>query len=289
MNFLFNATRRRLLTGALGLAALGVGSARAAQPLLFGTTPVFLDEQAQFLAAWQAWLTARLDRPVRFVQRASYREILELLLEGKLDVAWLCGFPYTRHKKDLRLVAVPRYQQAPLYRSYLVVPAEDKETRTIADLRNRVFAYSDPDSNSGWLVPQAEIRRLGQDPGHFFRKTFFTWSHRRVIEACAAGLAQGGAVDGYIWDTLARHHPELTGATRVVWRSETFGFPPIVGTPGMPDMQVDVLRQTFLDMEQEPQGRRLLALLNLSGFVAGSPSLFDGIEQNWRSLQGTHA
>lgn len=67
----FNAMRRKLLAAATGLAA---------QPLLFGTTPVFLDEQAQLLAAWQIWLEARLGQPVRFVQRASYREILEPLL-----------------------------------------------------------------------------------------------------------------------------------------------------------------------------------------------------------------
>jgi phosphonate transport system substrate-binding protein len=281
----FNATRRRLLAGAAGLAALGLRPALAAQPLLFGTTPVFLDEQAQFLAAWQGWLEARLGRPVRFVQRASYREILEPLLARKLDAAWLCGYPYTRHQRDLQLVAVPRYQKAPLYRSYLIVPADDTRTRTIADLRGKVFAFSDPDSNSGWLVPQVEIKRLGADPGRFFRKAFFTWSHRRVIEACAAELAQGGAVDGYIWDTLERQHPELTRATRVVWRSETFGFPPIVAGPGMAGAQAGDLRRALLGMENDPQGRRLLARLNLDGFVEGSPGLFAGIEQSWRYLE----
>jgi len=80
--------RRALLAGAMGLAAFGLRPVRAAaQPVLFGTTPVFLDEQAQFLAAWQIWLEGYLGRPVRFVQRASYREITELLLANQLDIA----------------------------------------------------------------------------------------------------------------------------------------------------------------------------------------------------------
>lgn len=276
--------RRKLLAGTMGLAAFGLRTAQAAQPLLFGTTPVFLDEQAQFLATWQAWLEAKLERPVRFVQRASYREITELLLAGKLDLAWLCGYPYVRQKQILPLVAVPSYQGAPLYRSYLITPLQDTRTHSFADLRDRVFAYSDPDSNSGWLVPQATIKRLGYDPGRFFRKTFFTWSHRRVIEACAAGLALGGAVDGYIWDTLARQHPELTGATRVVWRSEAFGFPPIAAAPGTSSTQLGELRRALLGMKDDAEGRHLLARLNLDGFVEGSQKLFDGIEQNWRFL-----
>lgn len=285
MTGVIDTKRRKLLAGAMGLAAFGLRPAQAAQPLQFGTTPVFLDEQAQFLAAWQAWLETRLGRPVRFVQRASYREITERLLANKLDLAWLCGYPYVRNKQNLPLVAVPSYQGAPLYRSYLITRSEDTRTRSYADLRDRVFAYSDPDSNSGWLVPQAAIKRLGYDPGRFFRKAFFTWSHRRVIEACAAGLAVGGAVDGYIWDTLARQHPELTGATRVVWRSEPFGFPPIVASPGTSRMQVTELRRALLGMASDTEGRRLLSQLNLDGFVEGNPKLFDGIERNWRFLE----
>lgn len=269
----------------MGLAALGVQRAQAAEPLLFGTTPVFLDEQAEFLAAWQAWLESRLGRPVRFVQRASYREITERLLANRLHLAWLCGYPYVRHKRKLHLLAVPRYQNAPYYRSYLITPSDDTRTRSYADLRDRVFAFSDPDSNSGWLVPQTSIKRLGHDPARFFRKTFFTWSHRSVIEACAVGLAHGGAVDGYIWDTLARQHPELTSATRVVWRSEPYGFPPIVAAPGVSPAQRRALREALLGMESDGAGRRLLARLNLDGFVEGAPGLFDGIEQNWLYLE----
>lgn len=281
----FSAGRRAWLATASGLALLGATPARAAQPLLFGTTPVFLDEQAQFLAAWQTWLETHLGRTVRFVQRASYREIVELLLAGQLDAAWICGYPYTRHKRAMRLVAVPSYKHEPLYRSYLIVPSDDTHTRSITDLRNRVFAYSDPNSNSGWLVPQAEIKRLGYDPKRFFRKTFFTWSHRRVIEACAAGLAQGGAVDGYIWDTLVRQHPDLTRATRVVWRSPAYGFPPIVAAPGLSAERIAALRHALIAMRDDAAGKDLLGQLNLDGFVAGAPRLFDSIEQNWRFLE----
>lgn len=277
---------RRILLKALAAGmALPALPAHSQGPLLFGTTPVILDEQADFLGRWQLYLEARLDRPVRFVQRSSYREILNLLLTLKLDSAWLCGYPYVRHKAKLDLLAVPRYGGRPLYQSYLIVPAEDRTSRSIADLRGRVFAYSDPDSNSGWLTPQVELKRLGADPGRFFRKTFFTWSHRKVIEAVAAGLAHGGAVDGYIWDTLARLHPELAGATRVAWRSASFGFPPLVTSPHLAAAERDALRRVLLHMRIDPRGRKLLAELNLDAFEAGDPALFAGIEANWRYLE----
>lgn len=277
-----NTARRTLLKTAAAGLALAAMPARARAPLLFGTTPVILDEQAEFLGRWRLYLETRLGHPVRMVQRGSYREILVMLAGAKLDCAWLCGYPYVRMKGRLRLVAVPLYAGQPLYRSYLIVPSGDRTTRSILDMRGKVFAFSDPDSNSGWLTPQVELKRAGEDSSRFFKKGFFTWSHRKVVEAVAAGLAQGGAVDGYIWDSLARLHPELTGATRIAWRSKQFGFPPIVARGDF--KEDDALRRALLDMVRTPPGQALLKSLNLDGFVPGDDALFAGIEANWRFL-----
>ena len=275
-------SRRNLLKTLAASFVLPALPARGQGPLLFGTTPVILDDQAGFLARWQNYLEVRLRRPVRFVQRNTYREIMGLLLDDRLDCAWVCGYPYVRHKAQLDLLAVPVYQGQPRYRSYLIVPADDHETRSIADLAGKVFAYSDPDSNSGWLTPQVELKRLGADPARFFRKAFFTWGHRKVVEAVAAGLAQGGSVDGYIWDTLAKLHPELTGATRVAWRSDLFGFPPLVTRANVARRECEALREVLLHMAIDPRGCVLLNDLNLDGFEAGEPALFASIDANWR-------
>jgi len=271
--------RRTLLLATLaGAVALPRRGARAAEEAVrIGVTPVFLDDRAAFLARWRGYLAERLGRAVRFVQRKTYREITTLALNGDLEAAWICGFPYVRNAAQLRLLAVPVYQGQPLYRSYVIVAAADAGTGGIEDLAGRVFAYSDPDSNSGYLVPRVLLTRAGIDPERFFSRTFFTWSHRDVIAAVAERVADAGAVDGYVWDTLALHHPELTGATRVVQRSEPFGFPPIVARAGLPQALHRELAAVLRDMRDDGAGRLLLAELNLDGFVAGDPALFDGI------------
>ena len=185
------------------LCLAGAMADTAPPPVRIGLTPVFLDDQTTFVNAWRGYLERRLNRPVTFVQRASYREITDLVRTGKLDFAWLCGYPYVQNRDALNLLAAPVYQGKPTYRSYLIVPASDHQTRSIADLRGKVFAFSDRDSNSGYLVPVHELLGLNETPGAFFAKTFFTWSHRNVVQAVADGLAQGGAVDSYVWDILA--------------------------------------------------------------------------------------
>ncbi|WP_223247229.1 PhnD/SsuA/transferrin family substrate-binding protein [Sulfuriferula sp. AH1] len=254
--------------------------AQSERPILFGTTPVFLDDQILFLNKWQHYLEVRLNRPVVFVQRETYTEITDLVIKGKLDFAWICGYPYTRFKPYMKLVAVPIFQGKPLYRAYVIVPQTDAVTHSLMDLKDKIYAFSDPLSNSGWLVAQAEIKRNGYVPANFFRKSFFTLAHRKVVEAVAIKLAQGGSVDGYVWETLNVTHPDLTARTRIVEKSAEYGFPPIVAYKNVDPSEYSAVQEILIGMKEDPAGRALLKQLNLDGFEQGNDHIFDDIKRN---------
>ena len=262
-----------------------LGSA-APERFRIGLTPVFLDNMVAFLGNWREYLEQRLNEPVEFIHRQTYREVTEMLLNEALDAAWICGFPYVRHQDNFELLAVPLFRGEPLYQSYLIVSAADPATQDIVDLRGKVFAYSDPDSNSGYLVPQVELRRLGIEPSEFFERTFFTWAHQNVVLSVADGLAAGGAVDGYVWETLKTVNPDLVAQTRVVSKSEKFGFPPFVARDSLAPERFRALQAVMTGMQTDPQGRELLRTLNLDGFVSGDPRLFDGIRAAVRYVEG---
>jgi phosphonate transport system substrate-binding protein len=280
-------SRRCFIQQAAALAAAGPLSVRAeTAPVRIGLTAVFLDDQINFLARWRAWLEEKLGRGVVFVQRGNYREIVDMVLTGKIDFAWICGYPYVRHRRELRLVAVPLWRGQPLYQSYLIVPAEDTGSRSLLDLRGKIFAYSDPDSNSGYLYPRYVLTTHAENPASFFGRTFFTWSHRKIVEVVGVGLANGGAVDGYVWEALALSHPQLTGATRIVDRSPLLGHPPIVARPNIAAADLVRFRAALVNMPLDGQGSELLQQLHLDGFVEGSASLFDEIERMARAVKG---
>lgn len=272
--------RRRLLR-ALACAPLawgaGPGWANGQPPVSIGLTPVFLDDQIAFLESWQAYLQQQLQRPVRFFQRGSYSEVLRLLQDGRVDFAWLCGYPYWRNRDWLKLVAVPVYRGQPLYQSYLIRHQSQPGIKSLADLRGKVFAYSDPDSNSGFLYPQHRLRMMQADSRSFFGRTFFTWSHRKVVEAVAVQLAHAGSVDGYVWDVLAQLHPQLTGETEIFERSPEFGFPPVVAAQTVDEGLFRQFQTLLTDMCKQPEGKKLLKTLALDGFTHAEPELFASI------------
>lgn len=270
--------RRRtwITAGAAWLA--GAAARGTTAPLRIGLTAVMLADQAAFLAQWAAYLSQRLGTAVSFAVRDEYQPILDLLFGGQLDAAWICGYPYVRFESRLQLLAVPLYRGQPLYQSYLIRTAGvGSRIDSYADLRGKVFAYSDPLSNSGWLVAQGEFQAVGLVPSRDLKRTFFAHGHRNVAEAVAAELADAGSIDGYVWETMRLQRMVAALRTEVVWKSRLHGFPPLVTRVGEARPALQALRATLIAMQGDAEGRALLAALNLDGFIVGQPSIFDSI------------
>lgn len=275
---------RNLVCFLMLVLAANAGASDTTRPIRVGMTPAFLHDQHAMLAEWKIYLEKQLERPVVFIQRDSYRETMDLIKQGNLDFAWICDYPYVALGETVRLLAVATYQQQPLYRSYLIVPSKDTQTKSILDLKGKVFAYADPHSNTGYVVPRHFLKKEKVDANTFFKKTFFTWSHSKAIRAVASGLAQGATVDSYVWDSLQKVDPKLVARTRIVWTSEPFGFPPIVADHEVSRADFDAFQNALFRMKDDPAGRALLDKLNLDGFVEGAPKLYDGVAEMMRNL-----
>jgi phosphonate transport system substrate-binding protein len=280
-------SRRMLVSGAASFACAGTLRAPAVlarKVVTFGLTPVFLISDLQLIAQLEAYLSRRLEQPVRLVKRRTYQEITALLVAGQIDAAWICGFPYVQHRAALTIAAVPLYKGKPLYRSYLITRA-DRMASGIADLKGDIHAFSDPDSNSGFLVTRALLASSQVSPANFFSRTFFTYGHRNVIRAVAAGLAQSGSVDGYVWDVMRATEPGFVSPTRIVGMSDEMGFPPVACSSGTDRGVVHVVRSALVDLADTQDGRAILSTLRLDGFTLADESLFDGIDALWRKVR----
>lgn len=267
---------RRILLGGT-FAALACGRASAQPVFRLGLTPVFLDNDAAVIDGLRRALSLGMGREIELVQRRTYQEITGLLLERSVDAAWLCGYPYLQHADVLQLVAVPVWRGQPRYQSYLIV-ATDDAAEGLPDLRGGTHAFSDPNSNSGFLVTATDLRRMNERPETFFSHTIFTYGHRNVVRAVADGLVRSGSVDGYVWEALAKIEPALTARTRVIARSEWLGFPPVCALrDGFGSEPVQALSLALMGMGGTDEGRQALAILQLDGFQQASDALFDGI------------
>jgi len=259
----------------------GLQSSRAADGFSFGLTPLFLDNDIALLSMLKQYLMKQLERPITLVKRRTYHEISAMLLSGQLDAAWICDDPYVQYQDKLELIAVPLYRQRPLYQSYVIVN-ENSKAQAFDDVRGTVHAFSDPDSTSGYLVTRWMLALRQTSPARFFRDSFFTYGHRNVLRAVGADLAQSGSIDGYVWDVMAEREPDLVRKTRVVFKSEWLGFPPIVAPVAIRNAPaVKQLAAALFQMPSDPLGRDILKALALDGFIEGRPDMYQSTMDKW--------
>ena len=233
------------------------------------------------------YLGARLDRPVELVQRKTYAEVNDLVRTGGIDLAFVCSLAYVEGQQDfgMELLAAPQVRGQAVYYSYVIV-AVDSPAASLDDLRGKVFAFTDPGSNSGRLVPTYLLQQRGQSPESFFHKVVYTYSHDNSVKAVADKLVDGAAVDSLVYDYMLTRNPELARRTRIVYRSEPFGAPPVVVHPGLGAELKDRLREAILGMHEDPRGRAILEDLLIDRFVVPDQASYDPVRTMLRTLRG---
>lgn len=250
----------------------------AEAPVRIALTAAAVRDELPFYDRWAAYLGRKLGRPVEFVQRRSYRDVIEMMRTDELDFAWICSYSFVQawDANLIDLVATPVFRGQPLYQSYIIVP-RDSPAKHLADLEGKAFAYADPDSSTGYVVPRAMLRTIGSNPDRFFRTTFFTWDHVQAIEAVADKVADAAAVDSYVWEYLHANRPKVAERTRVIERSDSYAFPPMVARRGIDPALKERFTAAIFSMSSDPEGKQLLQQMMLDGFVAQPPDSYDSV------------
>ncbi len=215
-----------------------------------------------------AYLGKKIGRPAELIQRQTYAETNDLVRRGDVDIALVCSGAYVAGQRDfgMELLAAPQMNGEVVYYSYLVVPG-NSSVQTLPQLRGKVFAFTDPLSNSGRLSPAYLLWQMGERPDTFFQKTIYTYSHDNSLKAVADGLVDGAAVDSLVYDAILTREPRYAERVRIIYRSPPYGMPPVVVPPGLdPTLKVQ-LRDALLNMHQDKEGQAILAELAIDRFV----------------------
>lgn len=228
----------------------------------------------------------KVGKPVRLIHKSDYAQVNEMLKEGKVDIAYVCSGPYVSGHDEfgLQLVAAPVVNGKPAYFSYFIVSKESTAT-ALDSLKGKSFAYTDPKSNTGCLVPNYMLATAGYTPSTFFKETFFTYGHDNSIKAVASGKADAAAVDSLIYDYLAATGSKDTTRTRIIFKSEEFATPPVAARPGLDPALLERIRAAFLGASDDPEGKSLLDKMKIDRFTLIEDSAYDSIRQMNERLQ----
>lgn len=234
------------------------------------------------------YIGKKLGRDVILVDRKGYSAINALLKSGEVDFAFICGGPYVDGHGEfgLELLAAPMVKGETVYYSYIIVN-KNSQINKLEDLRGKKFAFTDPLSNTGYLVPYFMLKKIGETPDRFFGSYKYTYAHDKSIRAVAEGLIDGAAVDSLIWEYLNEIHPEITSNTKIIIRSEPYGIPPVVVRPGIDPELKKRLKEVFLKAHLDEEGKEILHGMMIDRFVEIEDSAYDSIRRMKETISTT--
>ena len=226
------------------------------------------------------YIGKKLDMKVNFVEKKTYSEVNALLENESIDVAFVCGGPYVSGHDEfgLELLAAPVVEGETVYYSYIIVPLNSKIEK-FEELKGKTFAFVDPISNTGKLIPTYMLHELGEAPQSFYKECLYTYSHDNSIKAVAQGIVDGAAVDNLIWEYMNKKNNKYTKETRIIKISKPYGIPPVVTRPGLSDELKMKIKDVLLNMHNEEEGREMLAGMFIDRFADVDDSIYDSIRE----------
>jgi phosphonate transport system substrate-binding protein len=207
--------------------------------------PLYPLKAVSYLAPNWFWfyasVTAYLQRilPIEIELTQADHDPLDdpLLLDDRLDLAFICGLPFIRHHpiapSQLQAIAAPvmmapRYLGQPIYFADVIVNAAS-DLRHFDELANKSVGYNDLGSNSGYNLLRWQLLNSGQPPEltQFFSVAIPSGSHQRSIQWIANGIVDCAAIDSTVLEQAQQADPTLAQQVRVLCTIGPAPMPPI--------------------------------------------------------------
>ena len=196
------------------------------------------------------------------------RALMKLWRDPGLIFGQTCGYPFVTALSDaVVLVATPEYAfpgcDGPDHRSFVVRAANDPR-KHLEDFRGAGAAINARDSDSGMNLFRATIAPVaGGRP--FFSKVLVAGSHRKSVEAVAAGRAALAAIDCVTFGLIARLNPALVARVAVVAESPPSPGLPFVMSAGLPESILAAVPEALFEALADPNLAEARAALGLKG------------------------
>jgi phosphonate transport system substrate-binding protein len=248
------------LTGLSCLLPVGVSANPPAEPTYsFSVAPQF--ERRKLFSIWQPIvddLRRRTGLRFELVTSLSVGEYDNDVKNGRYDFIYVN--PYMVPLIEKR----PGYQplirdSAPLHG--ILVVRKDSPLQRVEDLRDKTLAVPSMSALGASLLLRAELDRdYGVNTRPIIAKT-----HSSVFLHVVNGLADAG---GSVQKALAEQDDRIRDSLKVLHRTRDVPSHPIAGHQRVPVKVREQIRQAFLDMSADPQGRALLAEVPMREAVA---------------------
>lgn len=288
---------QKLLT-ATAMTAILASSAFAQEAITEFNIGILGGENAQDRLTSNECFRAKVEEalgvPVKLFTPADYDGVIQGLLGGTIDYAWLGASAYAKvyltdpAAVDLKLTKENLDGSTGYYS--IGFARADSGITSMDDAKGKVFAFADPNSTSGYLVPGAELKAKYGTLEDYFAEVKMSGGHEQTI----VGVANGDFAAGVSWaDGIGNWEDGYaSGAFRKaadaglvdmsnlveIWRSALIPEGPMVVRAALPQDVKDKVTALTADLwEADPTCAAALAAGEAKDFIPVEQSAYEGV------------
>ncbi|MBU1232993.1 MAG: phosphonate ABC transporter substrate-binding protein, partial [Proteobacteria bacterium] len=219
-------------------------------------------------------LEKELGIKVKLQVAGDYAGVITGMQHGHIDIAYLGPKSYVEAatRAGAEAVAVEKdVNGTPGYHGLIITKAGSGLKR-LEDLKGKTWAFTDPHSTSGTLVPTVYFNQINIDPQTYFSRVIYSGSHEASILSVKAGKIAAASTNDLDFDRgLGKQWKE--DDFNVIWTSALIPGSPMTVRSDLPSSLKMAVKGAFISYDDK-EG---LGKLKISGYAPGNDSMYDPI------------
>ncbi len=272
--------RNRILSAACGLVVLA-SSAFGAPPadwpkkLVLGVVPT--ESSSHQTERWDGLvdhLTKTLGIPVELQNSSDYAGVITAMQFKHVDIAYFGPKSYveaaTRANAECFVVELGP-EGKPGYHG-LIISKKGSGINTLEAAKGKVWAFVDPNSTSGTLVPTIYlVKERKIDPAAYFSKVMYSGTHEASMLSVKAGKIDIAATNDLDMERGEGKMWSREKDFQIIWTSPLIPGSPMAWRKDLPESLKKALREAFLGLKDKD----VLAKLKIAGYERAEDATYN--------------
>lgn len=239
------------------------------------------ESQENLQELWEPFLakmSEEMGRPVNGFYATDYAGVIEAMGAGKIQIAWYGGKSYIEAAERSGAEAFAQTVASDGSKGYYAHLITNKQNPIVGEIDlekgdgdkyvidnagNLTFAFNDPNSTSGFLVPSYYVfAQNGVNPQDAFSELIFAGSHEATAQAVANNQVDVATNNSESMARLQETDAEAFEQVQIIWTSPLIPSDPIAYKSDIPEC----LKEQFQDFFYNIKDEAILGPLDWAGF-----------------------